>query len=142
MPAMKQIFVITASALLISGCSENGHKKQAHFPQPGSVVAQASMPVKEDELNHSTFSVKVIADSEVAKGVYQVDADFGTNYANGKLTLPKGAEDAKPDIRTGNTPYTYIIGFRLEKDTTFYEYFEVMSTKETTKMRYTKAYTF
>ncbi len=138
------VILAITSLLLITSCknSDTASERPKKFPQPGSVVAQASMPIVEDKLNKPTFSVKVIADSEVTHGVYQVDADFGPNYANGKFTLPQGAEDAKPDIRTGATPYTYIIGFRLEKDTTFYEYFEVMSTRETTKMRYTKAYTF
>ncbi len=100
------------------------------------------MPIAEDAINHSSFSVKVIADSDIATGVYDVDADFGTNFGEGKFTMPKGAEDATPVIRKGDAPYTYIIGFHIAGDTTFYDYFQVSCSKSSTKMEYIKAYSF
>jgi len=54
--------------------------------------------------------------------------------------MPKGAEDIKPIIRKGSTPYTYIIGFKVAGDTTFYEYFQVSATNTDMKMGYIKAY--
>ena len=100
------------------------------------------MPITEDAINHTTFSVKVVADSDVANGVYDVDADFGPNFGEGKFSMPKGAEDATPVIRKGDEPYSYIIGFRIAGDTTFYDYFRVSCSKSNTKMEYIKAYSF
>ena len=100
------------------------------------------MPVTDDALNHFTFSIKVIADSDITDGIYDVDADYGPNFAEGKFAMPKGIEDAKPIIRKGSEPYTFIIGFRLPGDTTFNDYFLVSGTKHSTKMEYIKAYTF
>jgi len=105
-------------------------------------MASAEMPVTDDQLNHFMFSVKVIADSNVRSGVYDVDADYGPNFAEGQFTMPTGIEDAKPVINKGKEPYTYIIGFQLPNDTTFYEYFQIQSDRKTTKMQYIKAYTF
>lgn len=105
-------------------------------------MAKDEIPVTSDPLNHFVFSVKVIADSNVANGVYDIDADYGPNYAAGQLVLPEGCKDAKPVIRKGSQPYTFIIGFRLPHDTTFYDYMEVSSSKNQTKMQYIKAYSF
>lgn len=100
------------------------------------------MPVTDDALNHFTFSIKVIADSDISDGIYDVDADYGPNFGEGKFAMPKGIEDAKPIIRKGGEPYTFIIGFRLPGDTTFNDYFQVSCSKHSTKMEYIKAYTF
>jgi hypothetical protein len=134
------ILFLAASAYSLISCHSNEAKKK-QFPRPGTIVAEASMPVS-DPLNHFVFSVAVVADSDILKGVYDVDAAYGPNFAEGKFTMPAGIEDLKPVIRKGNTPYTYVIGFRQPGDTTFYEYFEVTSNKKTTQMRYLKAYTF
>ncbi len=135
------LLFLSVSIFVLGGCNGGKEKPAKQFPKPGAVVAEASMPV-EDPLNHFTFSVKIIADSEITSGVYDIDADFGPNYATSKFTMPKGIEDAKPIIRQADTPYTYIIGFKQPGDTTFYEYFEVSSNKKTTQMRYLKSYTF
>ena len=129
---------------MFASCSGNNAAEHAkkQFPKPGTVVAEAKMPILEDTINHFTFSIKVVADSEIATGVYDVDADFGPNFGEGKFSMPKGAEDAKPVIRKGTDPYTWIIGFRMDGDTTFYDYFEVSSSKTSTKMQYIKSYTF
>lgn len=140
---MKKIFFLslTLAVFFLNGCHDgNGTTKQ--FPKPGTIVASAEMPVTDDPLNHFIFSVKVIADSNIRSGVYDVDADYGPNFAEGQFTMPQGAWDMKPIIRKGNSPYTYIIGFKVPGDTTFYEYFEVRSNRITTKMQYLKAYTF
>ena len=145
-PIMKKntFLYLTLVAIIFASCSGSNTAEHAkkQFPKPGALVAEAKMPVTEDAINHSTFSVKVIADSEIANGVYDVDADFGPNFGEGKFSMPKGAEDAKPVIRKGDAPYTYIIGFRLAGDSTFYDYFQVSSSKNSTKMEYIKAYTF
>jgi len=136
---------MAASALLYASCNNTGSSneyKAKNFPKPGTIVVTAQMPVTDDPLNHFTFSVKVIADSNIKAGVYDIDADYGPNFAEGQLTMPKGGEDLKPLIRKGNAPYTYIIGFKIAGDTTFYDYFEVSSSRSATKMQYLKAYTF
>ena len=140
----KTIFLYTSIAAVgFAACkSKLAGEGKKQLPKPGTTVAEAKMPITDDALNHFTFSVKVVADSDIANGVYDIDADYGPNFAEGKLTMPKGAEDAKLDIRKGNTPYTFIVGFRMPGDTTFNEYFQVTSTKNNTRMEYTKAYTF
>ena len=100
------------------------------------------MPITDDPLNKFIFSIKVIADSNIKAGVYDVDVDYGPNFAEGTFTMPKGGEDLKPVIRKGAAPYTYIIGFKVAGDTTFYDYFEVSSSRTNTKMQYIRAYTF
>jgi hypothetical protein len=140
---MKQtglVYFTLSLSLFVSCNNSSTHAK--HFPKPGAVVASAEMPVTDDPLNKFTFSVKVIADSEVKSGVYDIDVDYGPNFAEGKLTMPKGGEDLQPLIRKSSEPYTYIIGFKVAGDTTFYDYFQVSSSKANTKMEYIKAYTF
>ena len=137
------LLVFGSMASLLCCCNNTVEEhKQKKLPKPGVTVAEAKMPIAEDAINHSTFSVKVIADSDIATGVYDVDADFGANFGEGKFTMPKGAEDATPVIRKGDAPYTYIIGFRISGDTTFYDYFQVSCSKNNTKMEYIKAYSF
>ena len=140
-PAMRKI-ALSFIAVAALGCHNKEEVRKKQFPKPGAVIASAEMPVTDDELNHFVFSVKVIADSNIASGVYDVDADYGPNYAMGQFTMPKGGEDLVPIIRRGASPYTFVIGFKQPNDTTFYEYFEVKSSRKTTKMQYLKAYTF
>lgn len=142
---MIKYVVVFFAAVAISACNNSApvdgksKPKPTNNPKPGTIIAQDEMPV-EDPLNHFTFSVKVIADS--TPGTYDVDADFGPNYANSQLAMPAGLEDARPVIRRGSEPYTFIIGFRHGSDTTFHDYFQVSSNKHTTKMQYIKAYLF
>ena len=142
-PMKKTVFYFTA-ALLFVACNSNSSNehKPKHFPKPGTTVAADQMPIVEDALNHSVFSVKVIADSDITSGVYDVDADFGPNFGEGKFSMPKGIEDLQPIIRKGSNKYTFIIGFRLPDDTAFKDYFQVSCTKSSTKMEYIKAYSF
>ena len=139
------LFFTAISSLLLTSCGNIGGingQPQKQFPKPGTTVAEAEMPVTDDALNHFTFSIKVIADSDITSGVYDVDADYGPNFGEGKFTMPKGIEDIKPSVRKGRESGTFIIGFRLPGDTTFNEYFQVTCTKHSTKMEYVKAYTF
>ena len=141
---MKKTISLFMTALLFAACNDstiNEHKPK-HFPKPGTTVAADQMPIIEDALNHSIFSIKVIADSDITSGVYDVDADFGPNFGEGKFSMPKGAEELKPIIRKGSSPYTFIIGFRTPDDTAFKDYFQVSCTKSSTKMEYIKAYSF
>jgi hypothetical protein len=141
----KNLPLVLFLSFLLVGCfrSESNKKdKPKQFPKPGALAGTAEMPVTDDPLNHFTFSVKIYADSDITSGTYDVDADYGPNFAEGKFTMPKGGEDFKPVIRKGTEPYTYIIGFRAPGDTTFYPYFQVSSTLKSTKMQYIKAYTF
>jgi hypothetical protein len=135
------VAAISVSLLLSASCGNNAGKAK-HFPKPGTVVASAEMPVTDDPLNKFIFSVKIIADSNVKSGIYDIDVDYGPNFAEGQLTMPKGEEDLQPIMRKGSQPYTYIVGFKVAGDTTFYDYFEVSSSKANTKMQYIKAYTF
>jgi hypothetical protein len=140
------LFCIAVIASSLAACNSGNNRKTDNkpkqFPKPGTVVAKAEMPVTDDRLNKFTFSVKVIADSNITSGEYDVDADYGPNFAEGHFTMPKGGETLVPVLRQGNTPYTYIVGFHLPGDTTFYDYFEISSGRNTTKMQYVKAYTF
>ena len=136
------LLAIAVSTFSLVSCNNSGTEKAKDFPKPGTTIATASMPVTDDTLNKFTFSIKVIADSNVKSGVYDVDVDYGPNFAEGQFTMPKGGEDLKPVIRKGSTPNTYVIGFKMDKDTTFYDYFEVSSSKSNTKMQYIKAYSF
>jgi hypothetical protein len=139
----KTTLLFTAiSSIFIIACNNKNADSRKGFPKPGTLVASAEVPVTADTLNDFKFSVKVIADSSVKEGVYDVDVDYGPNFAEGKFTMPKGGEQLIPVIRKGTKPYTFVIGFNVGSDTTFYDYFEVSSTKLSTKMQYIKAYTF
>jgi hypothetical protein len=126
---------------IISCAGPDSKSKPKKFPKPGALVASAEMPVA-DPLNHFTFTVKIYADTAITSGVYDIDAEYGPNFAQGKLTMPKGGEDFVPVIRKGPDTYSYIIGFRAPGDTTFYDYYLVSSNQRTTEMKYIKAYTF
>ncbi|MBL7690434.1 MAG: hypothetical protein JNM41_02480 [Flavipsychrobacter sp.] len=126
---------------LIVSCNSVSNKSTVGM-LPGTVVDSFSVPVKEDTLNNSVFMVKIVADSAVDKGVYIADVTFGNNTAQGKFTMPKGIEHVTPVLRPGSAPYTGIVGFRLEKDTSFYDYFEITCNKQNTRMGYINSYTF
>lgn len=140
---MRKIICICAAvvALLSAGCGNAG-KETYTFPAPGTVTDSMAMPVQEDKLNHSVFTVAVFADSNIQHGIYGVRAAYGFNTANGMFTMPKGAEKYKPIIKKGTAPYTYIVGFHVPKDTTFYEYFEVTGKADNIGMKYLKSYSF
>jgi hypothetical protein len=138
----KSFKVMSLAFLIITSCNSETAHKQKDIPKPGALIASAEMQVNDDTLNKSMFTIKVVADSDVQKGVYDVTVTYGANTAEGKFTMPKGGEQLAPLIRKSTAPYTYIIGFQMEGDTTFYDYFEVSSSRTNTKMQYTKAYSF
>jgi hypothetical protein len=139
----KHIYTALLSTVLpfIVSCNSTSDKSTVGI-LPGTVLDSFSVRVREDTLNNSVFTVKIIADSAVDKGVYIADVTFGNNTAQGKFTMPKGIEHVAPVLRCGNTPYTGIVGFRLEKDTSFYDYFEISCNKQNTRMGYINSYTF
>jgi hypothetical protein len=147
------IFATLMKHLLLSSCaiafiatlaSCGGNKTVKKGPpfSPGTVAAKFDEPVTDDALNNFRFSVKVVADSAVASGVYQVEAEFGPNYAFNKFTMPKGLEHVPPLIRKDTARYTCIVGFRLPDDTAFYDYYKITSSRSSTKMEYIMSYTF
>jgi len=142
----KLIPALLVAVSLLSSCQNaaTGSKGAKAMPLtvPGTVVASMSMPVNEDKLNHFSCSVKVVADSNIAAGVYDVDADYGPNFAEGQLTMPKGAGNFRLVIKSGPVPCSFIIGFKMPDDSTFYDYYEVDCSKTQTRMQYIKAYTF
>ncbi len=141
---MKKLLLICCSlySLLMVSCGGSSQKEAYVFPKPGTVIDSAEMSVTTDTLNDFTFYVVIRADSDVAKGIYDVTATHGVNTAEGKFTMPKGAEQYKPVIKKGTTPETFIVGFYLPKDTTFYDYFEVTGQKLNIGMKYLKSYSF
>ena len=137
------LLICTLVTLLVAACGSGpAESSQKEFPAPGTVVDSMAMPILIDSLNDFSFSVSVIADSNIKSGIYDVHAAYGHNEATGLFTMPKGAEHYKPVIRKAAAPYTYIVGFHAPKDTTFYEYFEVTGKKTTIGMKYIRAYTF
>ena len=132
------VYVLLAAAC---GHANDAAKKSFDLPAPGTPFAAAQMPVK-GSLNNAQFGVRVSADSLVKDGVYDVCAYYGFDTANGKFSMPKGLEHYKLELKTGSAPYTYVVGFRVPKDTAFYDYFEISADHNTIGMKYLKAYTF
>ena len=120
----------------------NNKSKKNILPAPGTIIDSLSSPISEDKLNHFICGVKIIADRNIATGIYDIDADYGPNFAESQLTMPKGAENFRLYIKRGAIPCSFIIGFKMPDDTTFYDYFEVDCSRTATKMQYIKAYTF
>jgi hypothetical protein len=147
---MKKTILVALSLLLLQACGNqknealsSGSTDQYTPPAAGSVVAQSSMPVIEDKLNHFEFSVKIVTNANsMAKGSYNVETAYGYNTANGELTMPAGGEHLKPVLKKGKEPYTYIIGFIYGDDSTFHDYFLVSGGHRQIEMKYIKIYSF
>ncbi len=139
---IRTTFSITVLTLLTIGCSNETPVETEKIPVPGTIIAEMSEPVTDDTLNSFVYTIRVIADSNVKSGVYDIEAEYGPNFATSKLTMPGSKGSLIPVIRKGPEPYSHIIGFRLPDDTTFNEYYLVVSSKSSTKMRYLKSYTF
>ena len=139
------LLVLTLVVVTLSGCSNSTtDKNKAAFelPKPGTVIDSLGVKIIEDKLNDSHFSVVVLADSNVKGGIYDVRATYGFDIAEGSFTMPNGLESYKLVLKKGDAPYTFVIGFKVPKDTTFYEYFEVSGKKNSIGMQYLKAYIF
>ena len=143
---MKKLIVLFLSCIVLFTACKNGGGKETYkpkdFPKPGTVVAKDEMPIVEDKLNNFKFAIRVVADSAVTSGVYDVDVDYQSYNPEGQFTMPKGLENVKPILRRGSEPYTYIIGFKVAGDTTFYDYFQVSAVQNQVKMTYIRSYTF
>lgn len=109
---------------------------------PGTIIDSLSEQVTDDTLNNFIATIKIVADSNSATGVYEIETEFGPNLAINKFSLPKGMTNGTPKLKKTNEKYTYIVGFMLPEDTTFYDYYQVSFDKQTTKMQYIKSYYF
>lgn len=125
----------------MASCGSGNKEKASELPTPGTIVDSMSVPITTDSLNKGVFSIIVSADSAVNEGVYDIEANYGPNNAKGKLTMPKGMEHVVPSV-VHTDSNTYVIGFHVPEDTTFYSYLEVTSTHDKTDMRYIRSYSF
>lgn len=136
--------------LLLAGifAACNGGKDNYVQPKPGVVVDSMAMPV---ETGKGVFAITIVVDSDASRmGLYDVRALYDTLTAEGKFSMPKGAEKYKPEIRKGKEPFQFVVGFRVSGDTTFYEYFEAAAQRTTDGkernttigMKYLKSYSF
>lgn len=107
---------------------------------PGTLLDADSMHYDEDDLNNFYFTVKLRTTKYSHRGTYAVETNLGPNIANTQFTMPRGAEEAIPIVHKSSEPYTYIIGFYYNSDTTFYDYYKVSLYMGTIQMAYSKAY--
>jgi len=130
--------------LLIAACDSSTptHTTTWQPPAPGTTIDSISEPITDDSLNTFSATVKIIADSNSAAGIYEIETEYGPNYAINKFSLPKGMTNAAPVLRKTDKPFTYIIGFLIPGDTTFNDYYQVSLNKNTTQMQYIKSYYF
>lgn len=148
--------LILPLVLLLGACSQpkagNDNNDGSWTPPPaGTVVAADSMKVK-DPLNDFYFAVKLV--SSPANGeegnmgfVYDVEAHYGPNAANSRITMPKGGNNLRPLLRPDKTKeYTYILGFIPGKDyggsNEFQDYYAISASRGTIEIRALKSYSF
>ena len=133
---------LLAMSCLFTACNSTGGNPGSNWqpPTPGTIIDSLSEPVTDDTLNNFTATIKIVADSNAANGVYEIETEFGPNLAINKFSLPKGMTNGTPKLKKTNEKHTYIIGFLLPDDTTFYDYYQVSFDKQTTKMQYIKSY--
>jgi len=131
-----------------AACDEQQHHQKdsaisagSMVPKPNTVVASDSIRIP-DPLNDLYYSIEVVAGKESNKGVYEVLVTYGHNDASTQLTMPEADKPIIPEVRRGNEPYSYIIGFHYGTDTTFNDYYYVRAGKGKTIMKYMKAYSF
>ena len=138
---MKNRLLIAACAFM-AACSDTKEGVDFASLPANTLLAADSMKVAEDSLNNTWFSVKLLTSDKTAKGIYNISAAWGGNIADTKFTLPKGAEKFKPALHREAAPYSFMIGFHMEDDTTFYPYYQVRAEAGTIKMNYVRSYTF
>jgi hypothetical protein len=136
------MYLLLVLYCLLGACDTTDGNSSSNWlpPAPGKVIDSLSEPVTDDTLNKFTATIKIVADSNVASGVYEIETEFGPNLAINKFSLPKGMTNGTPKLKKTNEKHTYIIGFLLPDDTTFYDYYQVSFDKQTTKMQYIKSY--
>ncbi len=132
--------LIIVCCLLLLSCGSKTPVRVA--PAAGTVVAADSIPIAEDPLNESQFTVKVTATEASDSGEYDIEATWGYNIANGTIRLPKDLEHATPAIRRDTPAYNYMVGFFVEGDSTFHDYYSVAGERGAIKMKYVKTYYF
>ena len=137
-PMKKSIVLLICFAACFVACN-NGNNNYTP-PAAGTIVASDSMRM-EDTLNHSMFAVTIKTGENSKNGVYLVAASSGKNIADGGFTMPKNGEKIKPELRKGSIPYTYIVGFHINNDTTFLKYFLVSSNHDSLRMEYIQSIT-
>ena len=133
--------LIVGTCLLACNNPASQDNKESAIPPPGTRIAHAAMDAN-DPLNKMEFAVTVFADSAINRGVYAVEASYGYDTVLGNFTMPKGGETYPPSLRKGTDSTTYVIGFTVPNDTTFYEYYKITGRKGAIVMGYLKAYTF
>lgn len=133
---------LLSMSCLFAACNSTGGNTGSNWqpPAPGTIIDSFSEPVTDDTLNNFTATIKIVADSNVANGVYEIETEFGPNLAINKFSLPKGMTNGTPKLKVTDEKHTYIIGFKIPNDTTFYDYYQVSFDKQTTKMQYIKSY--
>lgn len=136
------VYSLLSMSCLFAACNSTGDNTGSNWqpPTPGTVIDSFSEPVTDDTLNNFTATIKIVADSNAANGVYEIETEFGPNLAINKFSLPKGMTNGTPKLKKTTEKHTYIIGFILPDDTTFYDYYQVSFDKQTTKMQYIKSY--
>jgi len=134
----KHLLILLFSCIILASC--NNSNSSYSPPAAGTIIASDSMKA-EDTLNHSMFAVTVKTGENSKNGVYVVAASSGKNIAEGGFTMPKNGEKIKPELRKGIKPYTYVIGFHINNDTSFLKYFEVISNHDSIRMQYLQSIT-
>lgn len=146
---------------LLAACNSSGdgqdakHEKEGSAgaswtpPPPGTVVAADSMLITDDPLNRFYFTVKLLPGKQQGQGaagfIYDVQADFGPNTADGRIAMPRGGRNLRPLLRPApDGSYSYIIGFipgpEYGGDTAFHEYYEVRGAKSSIEIKPLKGY--
>lgn len=137
------------AACILSSCAEEKKdvpvEKKAEIIDElpaGTIIAADSTPIKEEQLNNFVFSIKISTTAKTNKGRYTIDAAWGYNTANREIVMPKNDYALVPVLKRTGDPYSYIIGFYLQDDTTFYDYYAVKGDHGNISMGYTKGYRF
>lgn len=122
---------------------DNVHEEEIKPLPPGTVLLADSMRIS-DALNERYFCVKLVANEYTRRGTYDVQILYGENDAMTQITFPRGGtERIIPEMKKGEEPYSYIIGFRYgHKDPLFYEYYWVKGAEGKIETKYLKSYSF
>jgi hypothetical protein len=152
------IYIILFS-LILAACkgattgSETDGKKTSKYswdpPPAGTVVAEDSMKVVEDDLNNFYFSVRLsVADDNTTASregfKYNVHSSYGHAVVDGVIVMPYRGEHLRPLLRPGKG-YSYIVGFipgsDYGGDTAFHEYYRITGGRERIEISALSGYT-
>lgn len=156
--AMKAWMVFLVVCIGLVACGEAGRDEQKPVfediaRQPaGLVIAADSMPIARQDLSAvqitrpvddtACLSVAITTTAYTHKGRYQISTSWAGIEHITQLTMPRGAEDAVPELVRGDEPYTYIIRFRYGAVDTFYDYYRIAGSQAGIDAKYIKAYVF